>query len=239
MDRRSTDIHLSENSKDQRLSLSVSGVPRFTPPDELVHAAIGINNNSTEDAHCHLSVSLDSVVGTKQLLDQQVQLGPEQARTFGVPVRVPLAAEMSTAELRAIADCDSKVYETRQTFKVKPIEQPLFHAGFSIRNERGEEARGLIPRQSPIDITVRLQSPRGGIEGLKVLLRIMSRKDVVEEFEMPVASTSRLESEYVVKWVTPLVDLVTGYYLDVLILADGRILPSRAIEIAERQFTVY
>jgi hypothetical protein len=239
LDRKSAEIDLTETAKDERLTLSLAGIPRFAAPDELVNLAVGVNNNSREDTRCRLSLYLDSVTGTKQLLNQDLELGPEQERTLGVPLRVPLAAEMSTAELRAIAERGRQTYETRQVFKVKAIEQALFHIDFSVKNERGEEIRGLVPRHSPVDITVRLTCPRSGIEGIEVVLRIMSRREVVKEFRIPVITSGGVGFEHAVKWNTPVVDLVTGYYTDASILADGKALPSRAVETAQRQFTVY
>jgi len=239
LDRKSAEIDLTETAKDERLTLSLAGVPRFAAPDELVNLAVSVNNNSNEDARCRLSLYLDSAAGTRQLLKQDLELGPEQERTLGVSLRVPLAAEMSTAELRAIAERGRQTYETRQVFKVKAIEQALFHMDFSVKNERGEEIRGLIPRHSPVDITVKLRCPRSGIEGLEVVLRIMSRREVVKEFKIPVITSSGVGFEYAVKWITPVVDLVTGYYTDASILADGKALPNRAVETAQRQFTVY
>jgi hypothetical protein len=119
------------------------------------------------------------------------------------------------------------------------MEQALFHVGFSLKNERGEEVRGLIPRQSPLNITLKVMCPRSEIQGLEVALRIMSRRQVMMEFRIPVQTSNTLNFETRVGWLTPPVELVTGYYLEAVVSVDGRALPSRAVSIEERQFTVY
>jgi len=239
MDRKSADIGLTASAREEKLALTVNGAPRFAAPDELIRPAVIISNNSTESVKCKLTVSLESTVGTKEFLNQDMELNGGQTRTFGVSFRVPLAAEMSSAELRVVAEGAGNKCESRHIIKVKAIEQALFHADFSVKNERGEEVRGLVPRRSPLDITLRLMCPRTEMEGLEAVVRIMLRREMVKEFKIPLVIGDRIDFQSSLKWTTPLVEIVTGYYLDVLILADGRALPSRAVDIAEKQFTVY
>ncbi len=168
LDRKSVDINLTAGQRDETLALSVSGVPRFAAPDELVRMAVVISNNSPDNIRCNLIASLDSILGMKEILNQDLELSSQRARTFDVPFRVPLAAEMSSAELILVADHDGSKCEARHIIKVKPIEQALFHVDFSLKNERGEEIRGLVPRQSPLDITLKVMCPRSGIESLEV-----------------------------------------------------------------------
>jgi hypothetical protein len=239
LDRMTTDINLTASPRDETIALAISGVPRFAAPDELVRLAVVIGNNSLSDVECQLVAKLDSVVGTNEILNQDLELSSQQTRTFDVPFRVPLAAEMSSAELIVVADHAGSKCEARQIIKVKAMEQALFHVGFSLKNERGEEVRGLIPRQSPLNITLKVMCPRSEIQGLEVALRIMSRRQVMMEFRIPVQTSNTLNFETRVGWLTPPVELVTGYYLEAVVSVDGRALPSRAVSIEERQFTVY
>ena len=75
------------------------------------------------------------------------------------------------------------------------------------------------------------------MEKLKLHLRVMSRRDIVKEFELPLSSDS--ENIVTVKWLTPPIDVVTGYYIDAMISQDDHQLPRRAIEVIRKQFTVY
>ncbi len=239
MDRQAADIMLAGGPVDERLSLSFSGVSKFVIPDELVHAAVHLTNTSSERVNCHLSLVLESIAETENLLDQQVELGPEQTRAFGVPVRIPLTAEMSTAELKAVASCEEGTYEAKHVFKVKAIDKPLFFIDFSARNERGEDIHGLVPRESPVDIGVRLRCPREDVEGLTLAVRVLSKRDVVKEFMIPVTGSESADFKRTLSWITPTVEVVTGYYIDALLLLGGTPLPSRSIDVVRKQITVY
>ena len=63
--------------------------------------------------------------------------------------------------------------------------------------------------------------------------------DVIKEFEIPLDSATSGEQVVSVRWLTPPIDVVTGYYLDAVLMQGDRPLPSRAILLQKRQFTVY
>ena len=144
---------------------------------------------------------------------------------------------MSTAHLKAILRCGSQSCGHSQRFKVKAIEKPFFKVEFSVRNESGEEIPGLVARLSPVDIVTRIESIRAGMENLKLHLRIMSRRDIVKEFELPISADS--ENVLRIKWLTPPIDVVSGYFIDAVISQDGHHLPRRALDVTRKQFTVY
>ena len=75
------------------------------------------------------------------------------------------------------------------------------------------------------------------MKNLKLHLRIMSRRDIVKEFELPIGKER--ENILRVKWLTPPIDVVTGYYVDAQISQDGQHLPKRALDVTRKQFTVY
>ena len=72
-----------------------------------------------------------------------------------------------------------------------------------------------------------------------ILFRIMSLRSIVKQFEIPFPDTDGEDFSVTVKWMTPPVDMVTGYYLESVIEHKGRQLPSRAVSQSEKQFTVY
>ena len=158
---------------------------------------------------------------------------------FPIPVRVPLSAEMSTAHLRATLRCEKRSYEKKERFKIKAIESPLFKLEFSIRNETGDEIPGLVARLSTIEIITKIESIRDKLGDLTLCVRIMSRRDVIKEFEIPLPDPEAKTNIVRINWVTPPIDVVTGYYVDAVVLDSGRPLPARALEMVKRQFTVY
>jgi hypothetical protein len=144
---------------------------------------------------------------------------------------------MSTAHLKTILRCGKQSCGYSQRIKVKAIEKPFFKVDFSLLNESGEEVPGLVARLSHVDIITKVTSNRSGLENLKLHLRIMSRRDVVKEFEFPISNKE--ENLLRVKWLTPPIDVVTGYYVDADIAQNEQILPRRALEVTRKQFTVY
>ena len=47
------------------------------------------------------------------------------------------------------------------------------------------------------------------------------------------------ELEAEIPWTTPNVDVVSGFYLEALVEQKGQILPDRAVNQTQKQFTVY
>jgi gamma-glutamyl:cysteine ligase YbdK (ATP-grasp superfamily) len=239
VDRRSTEIDLMGGPHLDIAQIEFVGLPNFTAPDDLIQPTVQVKNNVKKKASCILTVELESVGGNRDLLTQDLDLEPEKERLFPIPVRIPLSAEMSTAHIRATLRCGNRSYEKKQRFKIKAIEKPVFKIGFSVLNESGEEIPGLVARLSTVEIVTTVESIREEIEDLAVSIRIMSRRDIVKEFEVPLPDFDTKKKVIKIRWITPPIDVVTGYYIDAVILQSGRALPSRAVELVRRQFTVY
>ncbi|MFW9787269.1 MAG: glutamate-cysteine ligase family protein [Candidatus Thorarchaeota archaeon] len=239
VDRRSSDIDLMGGPQMDMAQIEFVGLPNFTAPDDLIQPTVQVISNVEKKKSCIITVELESVGGNSELLTQEIELEPGKERLFPVPVRIPLSAEMSTAHLRATLRCGDRSYEKKQRFKIKAIEEPLFKINFSIRNESGDEIPGLVARLSTVDIITTIESVREKIGDLTLSVRIMSRRDVVKEFEVPLPDPDAKKNVVRINWITPPIDVVTGYYVDAVILQSGRPLPSRAVELVKRQFTVY
>ncbi|MGD9396822.1 MAG: glutamate-cysteine ligase family protein [Candidatus Thorarchaeota archaeon] len=239
VDRRSSEIDLMGGPQMDIAQIEFVGLPSFTAPDELIQPTIQVTSNVEKRRKCVLTVELESIGGNTDLLTQELDLDPGKERMFPVPVRIPLGAEMSTAHMRATLRCGDRSYEKKQRFKIKAIEDPLFKIGFSIRNESGDEIPGLVARLSPIEITATVESIREKIGDLSLSIRIMSRRDIVKEFEIPLPDPELKTNIVKITWVTPPIDIVTGYYVDAVVLQSGKPLPARAVELVKRQFTVY
>ncbi|OLS30377.1 MAG: Glutamate--cysteine ligase [Candidatus Thorarchaeota archaeon AB_25] len=239
VDRRSSEIDLMGGPHMDIAQIEFVGLPNFTAPDELIQPTIKVTSNVEKRKSCILTVELESVGGNRDLLIQELDLDLGKERLFPIPVRIPLGAEMSTAHLRATLRCGDRSYEKKQRFKIKAIENPLFKIGISIRNESGDEIPGLVARLSNVEITATVESVREKIGNLTLSVRIMSRRDIVKEFEVPLPDPEAKMNVVKINWITPPIDVVTGYYIDAVVLQSGRPLPTRAVELVRRQFTVY
>ncbi len=237
MDRRSATIDIVGGPTAGFAAIDFIGLPSYTLPDQLVQLTIQIECGHVEPTDCSLSVSLESIAGNFSLIERNINLEPEKAKMIPVQFRVPLGAEMSTAHLKASLICGTQSNENSQRFKVKAIERPFFKVGFSIRNETGDEIPGLVARLTPVDIVVDVESAREDLKGLAINLRLMSRREIIKEYEIPLGSGKK--NTMIVRWLTPPIDVVSGYYLDAVISQHGRPLPNRAVEIVKKQFTVY
>ncbi|MHA1638147.1 MAG: hypothetical protein ACTSUO_08710 [Candidatus Thorarchaeota archaeon] len=239
VDQRETTIKLSESEDEEVVKLVFSGIPGYTLPDTIFHSTISVSNNFGKKIQGDILIELETILGTENLLNQQIELGANQTRIFPFVLKIPIGAEMSTAYIKSNFNADTCSSSTRTRIKIKAIEEPLFHISYSIKNEDGKEVPGLVPRMSTISIEVKGETQVGSTDDLKILLRIMSLRSVVKQFEIPFPETRGDEFDTVVRWMTPPVDIVTGYYLETVIEHKGRQLPLRAIEQAEKQFTVY
>jgi hypothetical protein len=239
VDRRSSEINLMGGPHMDIAQIEFVGLPNFTAPDELIQPTIKVTSNVEKRKNCILTVELESVGGNRDLLTQELDLDLGKERLFPIPVRIPLGAEMSTAHIRATLRCGNRSYEKKQRFKIKAIENPLFKIGISIRNESGDEIPGLVARLSNVEITATVESVREKIGNLTLSVRIMSRRDIVKEFEVPLPDPEAKMNVVKINWITPPIDVVTGYYIDAVVLQSGRPLPARAVELVRRQFTVY
>ncbi|MHA2056293.1 MAG: glutamate-cysteine ligase family protein [Candidatus Thorarchaeota archaeon] len=239
VDRRSMEVGLMGGPQMDIAQIEFVGLPSFTAPDELIQPTIQVSSNVKKQRSCVLTVELESVGGNRDLLSQELDLDPGKERLFPIPVRIPLSAEMSTAHLRATLRCGDRSYEKKQRFKIKAIETPLFKIGFSVRNESGEEIPGLVARLSTVEIVATVESIREKIGDLALNIRIMSRRDIVKEFEVPIPDPDAKTNVIKIHWITPPIDVVTGFYVDAVVLQSGRPLPARAVELVRRQFTVY
>ena len=238
MDCKTAEISLVAKDKTRPAGLNFSGVPTYVSPDDQVHAAIHVTNSSAEAMKGMLSVGLESVVGTEDVFGREIDLDAEESRVFAIPVRIPLSAEMSTAHLKATLRLETMLLEKRHRFKVKAIEDPLFHVRFSIRDDRGEEIPGLVPHETDIVIGVYMKAVKRDWENLTVSLRVMSKRKVVKEFRLSVPK-SDTEFKSKVRWTTPHLETITGYYLDATIIHGEISLPARAVKCEEKTFAVY
>ncbi len=237
MDKRSTEIDLVGGPSADIAKINFIGLPGFVLPDQMIQVTAQLESNLDKTAACELIIELESISGKVTLVERSLDFDIGKPKMIPVPLRVPLGAEMSTAHLKAILRCGSQSCGHSQRFKVKAIEDPFFKIDFSILNEAGDEVPGLVARLSQVEIVARIESVREEMENLKLHLRIMSRRDIVKEFEVPISPES--ENILTVKWLTPPIDVVTGYYVDAMISQDDRHLPRRAIDVTRKQFTVY
>ncbi|MGY5858760.1 MAG: hypothetical protein RTU63_05285 [Candidatus Thorarchaeota archaeon] len=237
IDRRTAQIDLVGGPSANIASINFIGLPGFVVPDQIVQVTTQVDSNMGKAKPCELTVELESIGGNTTILARELELDIGKPKMIPVPVRIPLGAEMSTAHLKAILRCENESCSHSQRFKVKAIENPFFKIGFSVLNETGEEVPGLVARLSSVDIVTRVESVREGLENLKLHLRVMSRRDIIKEFELPLGSEK--ETVMKAKWLTPPIDVVTGFYIDAMISQNGHQLPGRAIEVTKKQFTVY
>jgi hypothetical protein len=239
VDTRTAEISLVGGPQADIANLEFIGLPSFAAPDEVVQPSIQITSNLENKSDCVLIIELESVGGNKSIITREVDLEPGQQRILPIPFRVPMSAEMSTAHLRAILRCGMRACENRQRFKIKAIDDPLFKVSFSVRDESGEEIPGLVARLTPIDIIASVESNRADIEDLALNIRIMTVRDLVKEFTVPLPDPKSIHNTVKIKWMTPPIDVVTGYYVDAVMVQSGRPLPARAVDLIRRQFTVY
>ncbi|MHA2151542.1 MAG: glutamate-cysteine ligase family protein [Candidatus Thorarchaeota archaeon] len=239
VDSRTAEISLVSGVQADIADIEIVGLPSFTSPDELVQSSIQITSNLDTKYVCVLSVSLESVGGNRSLITREIELVPGQQKILPAPFRVPMSAEMSTAHLRTTLRCGKQACENRKRFKIKAIEEPLFKVSFSILDESGEEIPGLVARLTPLDIVASIESQREGLENVALNVRIMTVRDLVQEFTIPIPKPEDKENKLKIRWMTPPIDVVTAFYIDAAIVQDDKQLPARAVDLIRRQFTVY
>jgi hypothetical protein len=239
VDSRTAEIGLVGGPQADIASLEFIGLPSFAAPDEIVQPSVQITSNLDKKSDCVLTIELESIAGNKSVTTREIDLEPGQERILPIPFRIPMSAEMSTAHLRAILRCGKRACENRQRFKIKAIDDPLFKVSFSVRDESGEEIPGLVARLTPIDIIASVESNRADVEDLALSIRIMTVRDLVKEFTIPIPEPKSTNNTIKIRWMTPPIDVVTGYYVDALMVQGGRALPARAVDLIRRQFTVY
>ncbi|TFG28567.1 hypothetical protein EU527_17150 [Candidatus Thorarchaeota archaeon] len=237
MDRRSVVIDLLGDPAVDIANIDFIGLPSFVVPDQVLLVTARIESNYERTIDCVLSVELESINSNTVMIERKITLLSAKPKMIPVPFRVPLGAEMSTAHLTAKLQCGNQSCGHSQRFKVKAIETPFFKVNFSIRNESGEEIPGLVARVTPVEIIVNVTSVREGMERLMLTLRIVSKREIVKEYQVPLSIERK--NSVSIKWLTPPIDVVTGYYLDAEISQDNRSLPGRAVEVIRKQFTVY
>ncbi len=239
VDSRSTEIDLVVGPQADIANIEFVGVPSFTSPDELIQPTIQITSNLEKKAGCVLTVELESIGGNKPIVTREIDLEPGQRRILPFSVRIPMSAEMSTAHLRAIVRCGQRACENRYRFKIKAIEKPMFRVSFSILDESGEEIPGLVARLSPIDIIATIESLTNDIEDVSLSIRIMTVRELVKEYIVPIPKPESKQNTIKVRWMTPPIDVITGFYIDAVMVQGNRSLPARAVDLVRRQFTVY
>lgn len=239
IDSRKADIRLVGGTASDLVSLSFVGLPTYTIPDQVLQPTLQVTSNAAESLNGQLQVLLEAVSGTNTVLSRDLQIDPGKAKMIPLELRVPVSSEMSTANLRAVFSGGENTTEDTHRLKVKAIEEPLFSVEFSVLDEEGVEVPGLVARLSQIQILAKVKGPRPGIEDLVLRLRIMTRREILKEFVISLEADESDEQVKSVKWLTPPIDVVTGYYLDAALLQGELPLPSRAVRVQNRQFTVY
>ena len=239
IDQRSTEIALSDGPEGQIAGVSFAGVPAFVLPDEEIRPVLHVTNITGKKLKYEIRIELESIGGTDQLLKSSRTLEPGQSKILPVKLRVPLSAEMSTAHLKAIVKCGRLTMERKERFKVKAIESPVFDVDFWIRKKSGEDIPGLVARLTKVDLGAKICGLKEGMRDLGVILRVMSRREIVKEFKASLSDQDAGEEEIMFHWTTPPVDMVTGFYLDAVITQDGKMLPDRVVRQDRKQFTVY
>lgn len=237
MDRRTAVIDLLGDPIYDIAKIDFVGLSSFVVPDQDMLVTAHIESNYSKTVECTLSADLESISGNVNLIERLVELEPSKPKMIPIQLRVPLGAEMSTAHLIATIRCGNQSYRHSQRFKIKAIEKPFFKVNFSIKNESGEEIPGLVARLTPVEVHATVESIREGIKNLSLVLRVISKREIVKEYQIPL-SANQINS-ISVKWLTPPIDVVTGYYIDAEISQNNTLLPGRAIDIVRKQFTVY
>ena len=238
-DSRTVTIELGEEPRTSPIEITLPGVPSFAEPGEIIDIAASVSSDSNRRQKCNIIIVLESVIGISTILGRSIELKAKEIKLIPTSVQIPLGAEMSTAYLKAIIEGNDFTTEVRERIKVKAIEEPLLKVDFSIRDDSGKEVPGLISRLTPVELNVELVVLRESNQSLELQLRVMSRRKVVEQFNLPVLKADELRYEANVLWHTPPVEVVTGYYLEIVVLQAGRPLPARAIIQTPKQLTVY
>ncbi|TFG10529.1 hypothetical protein EU538_01525 [Candidatus Thorarchaeota archaeon] len=238
LDRRSAVIALKEQDL-ARTQVEFSGIPSFVRPDDGISSVVHLTSRAESPEQVNVSARLESVAGNELLATRDILLEPGKPSLLPVDFRVPISAEMSTAHLVVELDYSDSKSSNKKRFKVKAIESPIFTVGFSIKDERGKPIPGLVPRVTPVKIGVEIMSRSLGLKDLQMALRVMTRRELSAEFQIPFDTIDSEEFQTEIEWTTPSVDMVTNFYLDIVMSQHGRQLPSRALDITKKQFTVY
>ncbi len=242
IDTRVETLRLDGVEEPHLVRISFSGVPSFITPDETLHSTIHVSNLSSDEIPCMLTANLDTIKGKIPIWQKEITLKPKQTGLYAISIDIPLSIEMSTAYLMAKATTTKGVTRGSKRLKIKAVEEAHFHFTYMIKDTNGVEIPGLVPRVTPIKLIIIGNASTKALDEVKILLRVMSRRKVIKLFEIDSRSVKkRKEGEFEVEipWTTPSVDMVTGFYLEVLVEQGGQILPDRAVEQTPKQFTVY
>ena len=242
IDSRNETIRLDGVDEPHFVRLTFSGVPSYATPDETLHSTLHISNLSSDDLPCMLVTELETVKGIVSIWEKEVELKAKETGMYALSVDIPLTAEMSTAYLTAKATTTRGSTRSSKRLKIKAVEEPQFHFRFMIKDTEGVEVPGLVPRVTPVKLIVIGNASTAALDDVKILLRVMSRRKVIKLFEVKIIDMRRrddggLEAE--IPWTTPNVDVVSGFYLEALVEQKGQILPDRAVNQTQKQFTVY
>lgn len=242
LDRKVETLSLSGEEEPNLVKISFTGVPGFITPDETLNATIHVSNLSSDEVPSILSVELETVKGPIPIWQKEINLAPKETGLYAVNVEIPLSIEMSNAYLTAKATTTRGITRGTKRLKIKAVETPHFHFSYMIKDTKGVEVPGLVPRVTPVKLIVIGRATSKALDDVKIILRVMSRRKVVKLFEVDARSISKKkdgEFEIEIPWTTPSVDIVTGFYLEALVEQKGQILPDRAVEQTPKQFTVY
>ncbi len=239
VDEKTVDISIDKGSKGLPVDIQILGVPRFANPNEVINSIIQLENTSKGIIEGILEVVFDSRLGKQLVYNKPLELESIEQKLVPITIKIPLSIEMSTAYVNVKLKVAGREIEHTHKMKIKALEGPRFWVETALRDRKGERLSGFIQRVTMIDIETKIKSDIKNLDNLEVSIRILSKKDIVKEFIHPLILDDNGEIIVNSQWITPPIDVVTGYYLEVRILHMNQPLPSRAIEYTPSKFTVY
>ncbi len=239
LDIRTKTISLTETPIDEKARIAITGVPKFASPNESLHAAIHISNITKERIRGKLNVHLETPTGNDLVSRIDAVIPVNDSAIYPVDFKIPLSAELSTAHLTATIAINGKIAKNSVRIKIKSIDEPIFSIRVALLRNDGSEVPGLVPRITPVKISAVITPLIANIEDIVLLVRVLSRRDLVKQFETALSFEDNKPIEVSLPWTTPSVDMVTAYYLEAGIEHREKLLPERAVEQIRKQFTVY
>ncbi|MFX0107548.1 MAG: hypothetical protein ACFE7R_04625, partial [Candidatus Hodarchaeota archaeon] len=239
MDQKSADIRITPVAEANLVDMRFVGVQGFLEPGITTHSALEIAAARDYSGQCDLIVEMESAVGSEKLLEKSIDITPNDEKLFPLEFSMPLASEMSTAYLKAMARCGDRIHEIQEKLKVKAIERPILAVKYRIIDEFGNEIPGLVPRVTSVSFIIHAKFGEVKPGNYSLRFQVMSRRDIVGEFDLSVEELMQDGGVAEIIWKTPLVDMVAAFYVRSILLESGHELPDRALEQEEKQFTVY
>ncbi len=238
-DSKTVHIRLRPPEITRAVDMEFGGLPEFVEPNSSLEGTLSITNRSSTLVMGRLEVIAESDFGTSTILQQNIVLSPDENRIFPVSLHIPLSAERSTWDIVARLDSSGESSEEKWHLRVKDIDAPICEVSFELRSEAGKEIPNLVPRNTPILIFTHVRPLCIGIQDLSILIRLMSKRNVIFESRHQLDFSHGEEQHLVFKWITTMNGTIPLYYIDIVLYHMGRPLPQRAWRTAVKTFTVY